>query len=218
MALAMISLTEMDRMLFTWINSRWSDPVLDATMPWISLLADGGVVWLWLALAGVLAGLRFARSGGTKTGKAEGRRRMLGTVMRIGLYLALIYGVNSALCHGLKGAIDRPRPFVTDPTVILRVPPQTASHLSQQGSFPSGHAVNAFMLAALLAEWFRRKGYAFYGLAVLIALSRLYLGVHYPSDVLAGGLLGIAATRLMLSLGLLRQRITGEPPPLPPVP
>jgi undecaprenyl-diphosphatase len=57
-------------------------------------------------------------------------------------------------------------------------------------SFPSGHATTAFAAALLLALWYPRFAGAFLGLAVLVGLSRVVLGSHFPSDVLAGALLG----------------------------
>lgn len=57
-------------------------------------------------------------------------------------------------------------------------------------SFPSGHATTAFATAVVLAAWYPRQAVVFVGLAVLVGLSRILLGAHFPSDVLAGALLG----------------------------
>jgi len=59
-------------------------------------------------------------------------------------------------------------------------------------SFPSGHATTAFAAAVVLAFWYPRQAGVFVGVAVLVGLSRIVLGVHFPSDVLAGALLGSA--------------------------
>lgn len=192
----MMSLLELDKSVFAWINTGWSNPVLDGVMPWITHLADGAVVWLWIVLIGLLAGRQLARL--ARPGQGSGPHRTAARAVGFFcLYLALVYGVNTGVCHGLKDLSRRPRPFVQQ-TVILRVPPATASALHDQSSFPSGHACNAFMIAAILAERFRRKRYAFYGAAALVGLSRIYLGLHYPSDVIAGACLGLTITWLML--------------------
>ena len=57
-------------------------------------------------------------------------------------------------------------------------------------SFPSGHATTAFAAAVVLALWFPRGTVPFVGVAVLVGFSRVMLGAHFPSDVLAGALLG----------------------------
>lgn len=77
-------------------------------------------------------------------------------------------------------------------------------------SFPSGHATSAFAAATVLA-WCEPRGRVwFYVLAAAIAFSRVYLGVHWPSDVLAGALLGIA-TALLLLAGARRVRRPARP-------
>lgn len=67
-------------------------------------------------------------------------------------------------------------------------------------SFPSGHACNAFAAAVILSSWFGVPRAAAFGLAAVIALTRLYIGVHFPSDILAGGLWGFAIAALWVHL------------------
>jgi len=204
----MIDLLQFDRTVFVWINTDWSSSILDVIMPWISHLGDAATVWLWIALIGLLMIRQLARSIKTDQGKGQ-RYTIIRAVVFSCLYMALIYGVNAGAYNGLKHVSHRSRPFV-EQTVTLRVSSTTASSLRNNSSFPSGHAANAFMVAALLAERLRRKRYGLYGLATLVALSRIYLGVHYPSDVLVGGCLGLAITWLMLFFRPLRDRIAQE--------
>lgn len=177
-------------------------------MPWVSHLAGPTIVWLWILVLGLLAGLQSAER--IKICPESGQHHAL--IKAIGffcLYMALIYGINAAVYGGLKHLVHRPRPF-TQQMVVLRVSSTTASGLPKDSSFPSGHACNAFMTAALFAERLRRKRYVLYAMAGLVALSRIYLGVHYPSDVIAGACLSLTITWLMLSLRPQRDRTTRE--------
>ncbi len=100
---------------------------------------------------------------------------------------------------------DRPPAVVLDPKPLLEVP--TTS------SFPSGHASTSFACAYVLSRLAPRLAPAFYALAVLISLSRVYIGVHYPLDVLAGALLGtLVAIALLRLLGALRRSPQPRPP------
>lgn len=67
-------------------------------------------------------------------------------------------------------------------------------------SFPSGHTTLAFCMAAVLADAFPRHKKKFYFLAFIVGFSRIYLGVHFPSDVLAGLVLGILIGNLMVRI------------------
>jgi membrane-associated phospholipid phosphatase len=87
---------------------------------------------------------------------------------------------------------------ILDPKPLMEVP--TTS------SFPSGHAATSFACALVLARFAPRLTIPLFILAALIAFSRVYVGVHYPFDVLAGTALGLAvATALPRLLGALRR-------------
>lgn len=98
----------------------------------------------------------------------------------------------------MKPAFDRPRPNVTGLDVTMKSP-----HFGGK-SFPSNHAANMFALATFLSCIFRRWKWAFFAFAATIGYSRIYVGVHYPLDVIGGALLGVftgyAAYRLLRTL------------------
>jgi undecaprenyl-diphosphatase len=196
-----ISLLELDKAIFAWINTDWSNPIFDLVMPWITHLADPIIVWLWIVFIGLLAGWRFAHSIESNLKSSQQRILILKAGLSFFLYAALIYGVNAGVYNGLKHLFIRTRPFVQQ-TVVLRVPKTITADLQNDGSFPSGHATNAFMFAAIYTAQLQKKRFAFYfyGVATLIALSRIYLGVHYPGDVVAGACLSLIITWLMLRL------------------
>jgi undecaprenyl-diphosphatase len=97
------------------------------------------------------------------------------------LLTALAVWAADATAYGIKLAVDRPRPHF-DPLVRLPSDP----------SFPSGHAATSFAGATMLAAYAPRLAPLLYLLAAAIAFSRVYVGVHYPLDVLAGAALGTA--------------------------
>jgi membrane-associated phospholipid phosphatase len=102
------------------------------------------------------------------------------------LLAAASYAAASGLTDALKGAFDRPRPSVVDPAVhpLVAVPHSAA--------MPSGHASTAFAAAVAAGLVHPRLRLPLLGLAALVALSRVWLGVHYLTDVLAGAALGTA--------------------------
>lgn len=97
---------------------------------------------------------------------------------------ALSIGLCLALFMALKKRISRPRPF--EVMIGLR----TAVAPIDLWSFPSGHAINAFCVAMWVQLFFPVLAPGVWGMAALIAISRVALGLHYPSDVLSGALLG----------------------------
>ncbi len=118
---------------------------------------------------------------------------------RLVLALALTFFVVDAIAKPLVG---RARPFeVLDDVRVIDARPTTAS-------FPSGHAASAFAGALAASRIWPAARVAFFLLAAFIALSRVYVGVHFPIDVLAGALTGLACA--WLALGGRRQTLRGR--------
>lgn len=150
--------------------------------PWLDTLMLGltwlGSLWLLLPAIGLLT-LR-CRQAGLQT------------------LFALLSA--SVLCHVLKVLIDRPRPDLW-PSVLP---------LPADAAFPSAHSAQAMALAVALlyfapSGWRLRVGAGLILLAGLVGLSRLYLQVHWPSDVVAGWLLGAGVAILSLRLAKVRR-------------
>lgn len=153
-----------------WIQEHLRVTWLNGWMIFYTNLGEGGLLWICIALLFLCC---------PKTRRAG----VLGLA-------ALLLGY---LCNDLilKMLITRPRPFRTIPELDILIPPPASF------SFPSGHACASFAAAGCWRVSLRGK-YAgivqvvLLLMAALMAFSRLYVGVHYPSDVLVGSILGIA--------------------------
>ena len=100
-------------------------------------------------------------------------------------------GLAVAAAAVIGGIVGRPRPFVVDPHVRLFL-----AHAPDPG-FPSDHATAAFAIAAVLIVRLGRSAVPVLIAAAVLAVARVLVGVHYPSDVLAGAVLGTAVAALI---------------------
>lgn len=156
----------MDLEILLWIRDHLHNPFTEAVFPAVSFLGNAGLVWL-LTAALLLCVRRYRRTG----------------VLLLAA-LAITFVCNDLI---LKQLVERPRPFVDHPELFLLIEPPLS------WSFPSGHSASSFAAAAVLLWRGRRSwGVAALVLAALIAFSRAFLFVHYPSDVLIGSLVGFA--------------------------
>lgn len=167
----------MDWRLLDGVRSALVCPFLDAAMPVVTHLGDAGAIW-------ILAGLVLL---------AAKKYRKNGIMLLCGLLVGVLIG-NVAL----KNLAARARPCWERPDAALLIAVPT------DYSFPSGHTLASVIGAAMLTRANRRFGCAAIPLAALIALSRLYLFVHFPSDVLASVALGLAIAAAMERLFRMR--------------
>ena len=154
----------LDLAVFQWLRS-YQSAGLDVFMAGLSDVARGSAVWVGLAL---LIGLMY--------------RSRWPAVVQVILALAVTHFMTDAVA---KPYFNRARPFESySDTRVYGYKPTTRS-------LPSGHAANAVAAAYTLSRVAPDARAIFWVLAILIAFSRTYLGVHYPTDVLAGALLGL---------------------------
>lgn len=150
--------------ILDWIQENLRCAVLDQIMPVITKLGDGGL--FWIALAVVLLIFKKTRKAGISMG------------------VALIIGY--VVCNLiLKNVTARIRPYDLNPEVSLLI------EKLHSFSFPSGHTISSIEASVALLIRNKKLGIPAVILAVIIAFSRLYLYVHYPTDVLVSVLLGI---------------------------
>jgi undecaprenyl-diphosphatase len=165
----------LDYTLFRWVNG------LAGHVGWLDTLVARFTELSPYLVAGLLVVLWFL-------GRGDQRQRNREGVIHALLATALAAGVGTLIAT----AWVRPRPFLTHPAHVLI--PRVFD-----GSFPSIHATAAFAVAVAVVFYNRRLGAVFLVLAALIAFSRVFVGLHYPGDVLAGAAIGSACATALLA-------------------
>jgi undecaprenyl-diphosphatase len=170
--------------LFRWINQSWQNPLFDMLMP---LLSSHAVLWT-LAVVLALVGLKLGR-----------------TPMAVVLGLALSIGASDLTCSLIKESVGRVRPYQSVGETRFQqsgtwatLPQDFAPNKNQGSSFPSAHAANSAAAALVLFAAFRKK--SIWALPLAVGYSRIYLGKHFPMDVLAGWATGLAVAGALLPL------------------
>lgn len=142
----------------------WHTDWLDAVMVFVTKLGDAGLLWIGIGL--ILAIIP--------------KTRKCGILVLISMAVSFLLG-NLIL----KNLIGRARPFHVDNSVTLLIPEPS------EYSFPSGHTLNGFTASVMIFLHYKKPGILAIIFAALIAFSRMYLFVHYPTDIIGGIALGI---------------------------
>ena len=152
------------------IQSFFGCSFMDLIMPKVSSIGNMGYIWIIMGFL-MLCLKKYRRTG---------------IILLTGLFLGVLIG-NAFL----KNVIARPRPcWIADSFPLLIANPIDFS-------FPSGHTLSSFISAFVIYNGNKKLGAMAFALALLIAFSRMYLFVHFPTDILAGIILAFAITRLM---------------------
>ncbi|QEK13682.1 phosphatase PAP2 family protein [Crassaminicella thermophila] len=155
------------------IHDYTQSAILDKIMPVITHLGDKGMIWIILSCVLMMSK----------------KYRKVGILSIVALVLSTVIGEAF-----LKHIIGRTRPFLEVPDIHLLIKkPLTYA-------FPSGHTTSSFAVAGVISNKLELYRIPFMLLAILIAFSRLYLFVHYPTDILAGIALGLGCSRITLKL------------------
>lgn len=170
-------LYSIDLAIFYFFNHAISAPFLDKFFSIITNVNN------WYITYVILLGISFAK-GGTK-----GKLAVLGVLLLIVVTDQTGYKI-------LKEFFERPRPCNALPDVL------TPLGCTGSYSFPSNHALNNFAAAMFFYKLFPKLKWVLFAAASLVAISRVYLGLHYPSDIIGGALIGLAFGYLFASIVL----------------
>lgn len=168
----------LDIWLFQLLNGTWTNPFFDVAMPFVTDLNHQP--WMLALVASLIIWALWR--GGTRGRQA---------VAVLALTILVMDQFNSAV---LKDLFLRPRPCHELNDVRLLV------GCGGGKSFPSSHAVNTFAGAVVLGYFYPKALWYLLGYGLLVAYSRVYVGVHYPFDVIGGGVIGAAGAAVIIWL------------------
>ncbi len=160
----MNTILSLDRQIFFWINHMPHTMITDTVAKFFSLIGSIGFIWI---VIGIVLFMKEVR---------KHHMFFVPILCAGGLSYVLVEWI-------IKPFVGRIRPTVEMGSIIV-------GELKTDYSFPSGHATIAYAMAVVLSSYEPRLKWIFYALAFAIAVSRVYIGVHYPIDIIAGGVLG----------------------------
>ena len=166
-------LIKLDKELFLFLNLKLQNRFLDFLMPFITEFKNWRIFFFLIMLAMLIFGRK--------------KERIAAVLVLIVLGIA-----DSSVNLLLKSWIGRVRPCNVFPEVHL------LAGCSHSGSFPSSHAANIFAAGTILTFFYRRVWLIWLAIAVTVSFSRIYVGVHYPLDVLGGAIYGILLAVVIL--------------------
>jgi undecaprenyl-diphosphatase len=166
---------------FRWINQQFTNPVFDLVFPWLTGVQNNDIFrWAVVPVLLVATFLAF-------------RLRAVRWAVALACTLVVTDGVGYRI---FKPTFHRLRPNLqAELNPQLRIP-----YGPKSGSFPSNHAMNSFAVATVCAYYFPFITLPVFAVAVLAAYSRVYVGVHFPTDVLFGALFGVLIAWLVIRL------------------
>jgi len=160
-----------ERAVAVWIHGASAIPSVVLLLATVSWVADGIV---WYGLVGALPFI------GGVIGK------------KVALYMIALGAVNLIFYKALKHRIARPRPYVSCPDI------KACARSLDEFSFPSGHTMHAVAFSMLLSHFYPSFEPALWSFTALVALSRVVLGLHYPSDVVIGAGIAVVTAKFFL--------------------
>lgn len=167
------TIQNIDWNILHWIQNTLQCGFLDFLMPKVTLLGNAGIIWILTAIAFLISK----------------KYRKYGLILLGGLLMSLLIG--NLL---LKPLVARPRPCWIESDFPLLIANPT------DYSFPSGHTLSSVIGATIITYASKKFGLIAIPLAVIIAFSRLYLFVHFPSDVFTSLILGIVIAIFVIAV------------------